>query len=65
MSEPRTPRKKPSRRSKRDYVQFRAPPAWIDGVKQAAATLCLSVSAFVRLAVIEKVQKLRQQDKAE
>lgn len=62
---PRIPRKKPSRRSKRDYVQFRAPPAWIAGVQEAAGSLCLSVSAFVRLAVIEKMQKLRQQDKVE
>ncbi len=47
-------------RVKRDYVQFRAPPAWIANVQEAAGKLCLSVSAFVRLAVIEKMSRLRQ-----
>ncbi len=60
MSESSRTSRKLTSRVKRDYVQFRAPPAWIANVQEAAGKLCLSVSAFVRLAVIEKMSRLRQ-----
>lgn len=49
----------------RNYIQFRAPPEWIAQVQEAASGLCLSLSAFVRLAVIEKVKRLERERRQE
>jgi hypothetical protein len=48
-------RKRPN--PKRDLVQFRAEPEWIDKVNAAAELLGLSISAYIRLAVNERMQR--------
>jgi len=39
----------------RDLIQFRAEPEWIDRVNAAAEALGLSLSAYIRLAVNERL----------
>ena len=48
-------RKRPN--PKRDLVQFRADPEWIDKVNAAAERLGLSISAYIRLAVNERMER--------
>jgi hypothetical protein len=40
----------------RDLIQFRAPPAWIDRVNAEAERLGLSLSAYIRLCVNERLE---------
>lgn len=49
-------RKRPN--PERDLVQFRAEPEWIDRVNDAAESLGLSMSAFIRLAVNERLKEM-------
>jgi hypothetical protein len=48
-------RKRPNPR--RDLIQLRADPAWIDRVNAAAEALGLSLSAYIRLAVNERMNR--------
>jgi len=41
----------------RDLIQIRAEPEWIDRVNAAAEALGLSISAYIRLAVNERLQR--------
>jgi hypothetical protein len=43
----------------RDIIQIRADPAWIDAVTAEAELLGLSISAYIRLAVNERMQRSR------
>jgi hypothetical protein len=42
----------------RERVEFKADPAWIAKVVQYGQSLGLSLSAFIRLAVNEKMQRM-------
>jgi hypothetical protein len=48
-------RKRPN--PKRDLIQLRADPEWIDKVDAEAERLGLSLSAYIRLAVNERMQR--------
>jgi hypothetical protein len=48
-------RKRPN--PERDLVQFRADPEWIDRVNAEAERLGLSISAYIRLAVNERMER--------
>jgi hypothetical protein len=48
-------RKRPN--PQRDLIQLRADPAWIDRVNAEAERLGLSLSAYIRLAVNERMQR--------
>jgi hypothetical protein len=48
-------RKRPN--PNRDLIQLRAEPAWIDRVNAEAERLGLSISAYVRLAVTERLER--------
>jgi hypothetical protein len=48
-------RKRPN--PERDVIQLRAEPAWIDRVNAEAERLGLSLSAYIRLAVNERLER--------
>jgi hypothetical protein len=48
-------RKRPN--PKRDLIQIRAEPEWIDRVNTEADRLGLSLSAYIRLAVNERMER--------
>jgi hypothetical protein len=48
-------RKRPN--PKRDLIQLRAEPEWIDRVNAEAERLGLSLSAYIRLAVNERMER--------
>jgi hypothetical protein len=48
-------RKRPN--PKRDLIQLRAEPEWIDRVNTEAERLGLSLSAYIRLAVNERLER--------
>ncbi|HKB41927.1 MAG TPA: hypothetical protein VKD72_36205 [Gemmataceae bacterium] len=48
-------RKRPNPR--RDLIQLRAEPEWIDRVNAEAERLGLSLSAYIRLAVNERMER--------
>jgi hypothetical protein len=47
----------------RDRIEIRSDPEWIDRVLRHANNLGLSISAYIRLAVNEKMQREREPDK--
>jgi hypothetical protein len=45
----------------REKIELRAPADWVAKVEHAAAALGLSVSAYVRLAVSERMERTRRE----
>jgi hypothetical protein len=45
----------------RDKIELRADPAWIGRVTDAAESLGVSLSAFVRLAINERLQRMESE----
>jgi hypothetical protein len=52
-------RKRPN--PNRDLIQLRAEPEWIDEVNEEADRLGLSLSAYIRLAVNERMERTRSE----
>jgi hypothetical protein len=58
VREKKVPRRKTN--MNRDRLEIRAEPAWIVRVARAAERFGLSLSAFIRLAVTEKVEEIER-----